>query len=197
MASLPPGGRHSRSGGLRCVGEVSLALSVPLSLGGWLPPDIHGLHNWVFHTLEELNLFVSRVVSARIEAAVLSWKRWSNEDPNSRPFWWLIVLPTPYLVCAPDRTCPAGLDRCSVQKGLDAFFRREGRDPVTPEDFLDFVGGYLEQAREIDLPVLTGEDLHATVLARKATARGLHGWGWNELKALPPSCLVGLASALR
>ena len=44
------------------------------------------------------------------------------------------------------------------------FFRREGRDLVTPEAFLDFVGSYLEQA-SLSSPVLTGEDLHATALA--------------------------------
>ena len=64
------------------------------------------------------------------------------------------------------------------------FFRREGRDPVTPA-FLEVVGGYLEQAGEIDLPVLTAEDLHATVLAKRSTSGGLDGWGWNEFKAFP------------
>ena len=34
------------------------------------------------------------------------------------------------------------------------FFRREGRDPVSPEAFLDFVGSYLEQAGEFDLFLL-------------------------------------------
>ena len=55
------------------------------------------------------------------------------------------------------------------------------------------MGTYLEQAPKLQLPVLTGEDLHATVLAKKATSGGLDGWGWNELEALPMSWFVGLA----
>ena len=47
-----------------------------------------------------------------------------------------------------------------------SFFRREGRDLVTPEAFLDFVGSYLEQA-SLSSPVPTGEDLHATALAKE------------------------------
>ena len=43
-------------------------------------------------------------------------------------------------------------------------FRWEGRGPVTTDAFLEVVGGYLEQAREIDLPVLTAEDLHGATL---------------------------------
>ena len=44
------------------------------------------------------------------------------------------------------------------------FFREEGRDPVTTDTFLEVVGGYLEQAGEIDLPILTAEDLHGATL---------------------------------
>ena len=47
-----------------------------------------------------------------------------------------------------------------------SFLRREGRDLVTPEAFLDFVGSYLEQA-SLSSPVLTGEDLDATALAKE------------------------------
>ena len=47
------------------------------------------------------------------------------------------------------------------------------------------------------MPVLTGEDLHSAVLAKKSTSGGLDGWGWNELKALPLSWYVGLAWILR
>ena len=54
-------------------------------------------------------------------------------------------------------------------------FRREGRDPVMPRDFLHFVGTYLNQARKFELPIHTGEDLHATAMANKATSGGLDG----------------------
>ena len=53
-----------------------------------------------------------------------------------------------------------------------SFFRREGRDPVTPEAFLDFVGSYLEQA-SLSSPVLTDEDLHATALAKEGWMDGV------------------------
>ena len=71
------------------------------------------------------------------------------------------------------------------------------RDPDTPHGFLDFVGDYFEQATVIDMPVLTGEDLHSAVLAKKASSGGLDEWGWNELKALPLSWYVGLLWILR
>ena len=76
-------------------------------------------------------------------------------------------------------------------------FRRGERDPVTPQSFLDFVGDYLDQATAIDMPVLTGEDLHGAVLAKISTSGGLEGWGWNDLKALPLSWYDGLAWILR
>ena len=41
---------------------------------------------------------------------------------------------------------------------------------------MDFVGDFLEQATFIDMPVLTGEDLHSVVLSKKATSGGLDGW---------------------
>ena len=47
------------------------------------------------------------------------------------------------------------------------------------------------------MPVLSGEDLHSAVLAKKSTSGGLDGWTWNELKALPLSWYVGLAWILR
>ena len=77
------------------------------------------------------------------------------------------------------------------------FFRREGRDPVSPDSFIDFVGLYLQQAPTLDLPELTGDDLHSAVLSEKATSGGLDGWTWHELKALPLSWYVGLALILR
>ena len=71
----------------------------------WLPPDLHGFFAWVFDTLKVLDEFICRVASARKESAILSWKRWLNEDFSSRPFQWLrpdLVPPAPYLVCDPN-----------------------------------------------------------------------------------------------
>ena len=49
----------------------------------------------------------------------------------------------------------------------------------------------------LELPELTGEDLHSAVLSKKSTSGWLDGWGWKELKALPLSWYVGLALILR
>ena len=137
----------------------------------------------------------------------MSWKRWLNEDLSSRPFHWLrpdLVPPAPYLVCDPKQT-PGGsgilvqpsLIDAQFRKAWMPFFRRGERDPVTPQAFLGFIGDFLHQADVIDMPALTGEDLHSAVLAKKSTSGGLDGWSWNELKALPLSWYVGLAWILR
>ena len=77
------------------------------------------------------------------------------------------------------------------------FSRRRERDPVSPHEFSEFIGSFLQQKAVIDMPVLTGEDLHSAVLAKKVTSVGLDGWSWNELKAVPLSWYVGLAWILR
>ena len=173
----------------------------------WLPPDLHGFYAWVFDTLKVPDGFISQIASARRDATILSWKMWLREDLSSRPYQWLrpdLVPPAPYLVCNPKQT--PGLSGILVQPALiDAqfrkawmpFFRRGEREHVTPQGFLEFNGDFLEQAPIIDMPVLTGEDLHSMVFAKKATSGGLDGWGWNELKALPLSWYVGLAWILR
>ena len=71
-----------------------------------LPQDLHGFYKWVFDSVGELNILVSRVVAARREAALLSWKRWLDEDLSSRPYKWLwpdLIPPAPYLVFPPIR----------------------------------------------------------------------------------------------
>ena len=50
---------------------------------------------------------------------------------------------------------------------------------------------------ELQLPELTGEDLHSATSAKKATSGGLDDWGWHELRALPLSWFLGLAWVLR
>ena len=76
---------------------------------------------------------------------------------------------------------------------MDALFQ-EGREGacLLLKVFFGFVGCFLEQSEFIDLPVLTGEDLHATVLATKSSSGGLDGWGWNDLKPPPPPPLPPL-----
>ena len=43
------------------------------------------------------------------------------------------------------------------------FFRRGERDPVTPQGFFGFIGDFVEQAPVLDMPVLSGVDLHSVV----------------------------------
>ena len=47
------------------------------------------------------------------------------------------------------------------------------------------------------LPPLTGDMLVDVVRRKKSTAGSLDGWGWRELKALPPTWFDGLARILR
>ena len=77
------------------------------------------------------------------------------------------------------------------------YFRREGHPVVTVQAFLDFVGDHLPQVPFLDLPMITGEELYGTAIAKKSTAAGLDGWVWNEIKALSLSWFVGLALVLR
>ena len=47
---------------------------------------------------------------------------------------------------------------------------------------------------QFDLPRITGRDLQEVVVrAKKATAVGLDGWAWNEVKAHPLPWFSGLA----
>ena len=48
----------------------------------------------------------------------------------------------------------------------------------------------------MDLPRITGRDLQEVARAKKATAGGLDGWAWNEIKALPLPWFSGLAILL-
>ena len=50
------------------------------------------------------------------------------------------------------------------------------RDPVPAGVFLGILGSNLEHANEFELPVLTGEHLHAIALAKEATSGWLDGW---------------------
>ena len=68
---------------------------------------------------------------------------------------------------------------------------------VSPQAFLDFVGHHLLQEAFLEMPVLTGEELHDAGMAKKSTAGGKDGWAWSEVKALSLSWFVGLAQVLR
>ena len=55
------------------------------------------------------------------------------------------------------------------------------------------VGGcWLPVLDVFHLPPLTGDVLVDVVRRKKSSAGGLDGWGWRELKALPPPGLMVL-----
>ena len=76
------------------------------------------------------------------------------------------------------------------------FFCRSGHPVVTADQFLDVVGHLLPQEPHLDLPRITGRDLHEVARAKESTAKGLDGWAWNETKALPLPWFSGLAILL-
>ena len=54
------------------------------------------------------------------------------------------------------------------------FFKREGRDLVTPEAFFwTLLSHTWNRLVNLRLSILTGEDLHATAIAKQATSGGL------------------------
>ena len=83
-----------------------------------------------------------------------------------------------------------------VRKAWMAYFRRDGHGTVSHQAFLDFVCEHFHQAAFVELHVLMGMALHEAALDTKATAGGLDGWAWNEIKALSFSWLVGLLLVL-
>ena len=58
------------------------------------------------------------------------------------------------------------------------------------------VGHLLPQEPCLDLPRITGRDLHEVAGAKKSTAGGLDGRAWNEIKTLPLPWFSGLAILL-
>ena len=191
----------------------------------WVPPDLHGFYKWVFDSLEVLNGFLRQVVVSRRDVGIRQWTRWLREDLSSRPYVWLRpdFLPPPFLVVKDHQTQSSHIlveppspflvvqdshsqsSRILVEPHLiDAEFRkawmpyfcRSGHPVVSPEQFLDFIGHVLPQETYLDLPRITGRDLQEVTRAKKATAGGLDGWAWNEIKALPLPWFSGLAILL-
>ena len=55
---------------------------------------------------------------------------------------------------------------------------------------------FLPQENVLDLPRIADRDLQEVARAKKATAGGVDGWAWNEVKALPLPWFSGLAILL-
>ena len=168
-------------------------------------PDLHGFYKWVFDSLEELNGFLKQVVVSRRDLGIRKCVNWLGEDQSSRPYAWLrpdFVPPSPFLVVKDPQTessrilVEPHLIDAEFRKAWMPFFCRSGHPVVTPDQFLDFVGHLLPQEPYLDLPRITGRDLQEEARAKKATAGGLDGWAWNEIKALPLPWFSGLAILL-
>ena len=71
------------------------------------------------------------------------------------------------------------------------YFCRSGHPQVSAQQFLDFIGHFLPQENLLDLPRITGRDLQEVARSKKATAGGLDGWAWNEVKALSLALVLG------
>ena len=171
----------------------------------WVPPDLHGFYRRVFDSLEVLNGFVRQVVVSRRDEGIRRWNRWLREDLSSRPYAWLrpdFVPPSPFLVVKDPPTQSSQiivephLIDAEFRKAWMPYFCRSGHPQVSAEQVLDFIGHFLPQENVLDLPRITGRDLQEVARAKKATAGGLDGWAWNEVKALPLPWFSGLAILL-
>ena len=91
----------------------------------------------------------------------------------------------PYLVCDP-RILPKGLGywfrRLSsvpiFEKHGCRTFAGKGHRVVSPQAFLEFVGDHVPQEDFLDMPILTGEELHDVAMTKK-----IHSW-WIGLLGL-------------
>ena len=137
------------------------------------------------------------VVRSRRDKAILGWKAWILEDPSTHSYQWLrpdLVPPSPFLQCDPGDTVggsgviadPALID-AKFREAWMPYFSRSSRGSADLDDFSQEVGGgWLPLLDVFHLPPLTGDVLADVVRKKKSTAGGLDGWGWKELKALPP-----------
>ena len=171
----------------------------------WVLPDLHGFYKCVFDSLEVLNGFLRQVVISRRDEGIRKWKVWLREDLSSRPYAWLrpdFVPPSPFLVIHDSSTQSSHvvvephLVDAEFRKAWLPYFCRSGHPEVSAEKFLGFIGHFLPQENFLNLPRITGRDLQEVARAKKATAGGLDGWAWNEIKALPLPWFSGLAILL-
>ena len=153
-----------------------------------------------------LSDFIHGVVVHRMDEAIRGWRNWLREEPLARPYRWLrpdLVPPAPFLHCdlhlthggSGVRADPARVDE-EFRKAWLPYFCRSGQRDTSLEEFDREVDGWLPILPEIHLPRLTGQVLADVERRKGATAGGLDGWGWRELKVLPVSWFHGLARIL-
>ena len=175
---------------------------LPSPLGQVGLPDLHCFHRWDFDPLDILNDFTEQVVVSRRETGLRKWTGWLREDLGARPYvrLWLDFDPPPPFLVIKDHLTEASriwvephLFGAQFRKAWMPFFCRSGHPVVTTDQFLAFVGHLLPPEPLLDLPRITGRDLREVGKAQKSTARGLDGWAWNEIKALPLPWFSGWA----
>ena len=150
--------------------------------------------------------FLHKVVVSRKDVAVRGWRSWMLEDDKVHPYRWLkpdLVAPALFLCCDPCLTVDgSGIlsdpDRIDEQfrKAWLPFFCRVGRGVADLSVFDREVGGWLPRLGEFDCPPLLGSDLYYVVQHKRASASGLDGWGWRDLKAFPEAWFDWLAVVL-
>ena len=148
----------------------------------------HGFYKWVFDALGLLDDLVKQVVIDRGDAGVRRWATWLGEDLGAGPYAWLwpdFVPPSPFLVVK-DSVAQTSrilvephLNDAEFRKAWMPFFCRSGHPVVTVDQFLSFVGPYLPQEAELDLPCISCQDLLVTARAKQPTACGV---GWLALE---------------
>ena len=150
-------------------------------------------------------VFFRQVVVFRRDDGIRRWKRWLREDLSSRPYAWLrpdFVPPSPFLVVKDPQTQSSQvivephLIDAEFRKAWMPYFCRSSHPEVSAEQFLGFIGHFSPQENFLNLPRITGRDLQEVGRAKKATAGGLDGWAWNEIKALSLPWFSGLAILL-
>ena len=153
-----------------------------------------------------LSDFIHQVVVHRRDEAIRGWRSWIREDPLVHPYRWLrpdLVPPAPFLQCKPHLT-PDGSGVLSDPARIDEEFREawlpyfcwSGQRETSLDEFNEEVDGWLPLLPEVHLPRLTGQMLADVVQRKGATAGGLDGWGWRELKVLPVAWYDELARIL-
>ena len=132
------------------------------------------------------------------------WRPWILEDDKVHPYRWLKPdLVAPFLCCDPGLTVD-GSGVISDPDRIDEQFRkawlpfccRAGRGAVDISAFDWELGGWLPHLGEVDLPPLFGSDLYYVVQHKQASASGLDGWEWRDLKAFLESSFDWLAVVL-
>ena len=181
----------------------------PVTLGDFYA--VRGVGVGEFHRIasdvhRRISDFVHAVVVHRRDEAIRGWRNWIREDSLVHPYKWLrpdFLPPAPFLQCEPHLT-PGGSGVLADPARIDEEFRKawlpyfccSGQREASLEEFDCEVEGWLPLLPVFELPRLTCQMLADIVHRKGATAGGLDGWGWRELKVLPVSWFDELARIL-